>query len=146
MINPFADINWKPDERELRKFGRSLVIGGPILAAVFAGLRLAVPAYAGRCGVIAAIFAGAALAGCFALALPRWSRPVYLVWYFLAACIGTVISNVLLLAFYYLFFTPFALVMRATGRDALALKRRDRPTLWVPHRQPESAARYYRQY
>ena len=39
MINPFKELNWKPDRTELKKFGISLVIGFPIIAVILlAGL------------------------------------------------------------------------------------------------------------
>ena len=41
MINPFKEINWKPDRAELKKFGVSLIIGFPIIALVFFLVRWA---------------------------------------------------------------------------------------------------------
>ena len=32
MINPFAEVNWKPGRPELRKFGRDLLVVGGVLA------------------------------------------------------------------------------------------------------------------
>ena len=34
MMNPFKEVNWKPDLAERRKFARSLIIGFPCIAVV----------------------------------------------------------------------------------------------------------------
>jgi hypothetical protein len=34
MVNPFKEVNWTPDTAEKRTFGKSLVIGFPVLALV----------------------------------------------------------------------------------------------------------------
>ena len=35
MINPFKEINWSPDNTELRQFGKTMLIGLPIVGALF---------------------------------------------------------------------------------------------------------------
>lgn len=35
MVNPFKEVNWKPDTAEKCTFGKSLIVGFPILALIF---------------------------------------------------------------------------------------------------------------
>ena len=56
--------------------------------------------------------------------------PVYWLWMAIAFCMGNIVSRLILTVFYYLLMTPIALVMRLTGRDRLALKRKS-DSYWV---------------
>ena len=145
MLNPFKDTDWNPDIPARRRFARSLVIGFPAIAAVFAVVGWfkthAFPGWTLWLGVI-----GAAV-GAVLWLVPQIAKPFYLVWYFLSCCIGIVMSNALLAAAYYLVFTPAGLVMRALGRDPM--KRRPDPqakTYWRKAETVTDPARYYRQY
>src|ERR1041384_3282186 len=95
MLNPFAEINWKPDLRERRKFALSLIIGFPSIALVFflmGGLVkhnwhpkpfiLYLAAIGGGIGVVLWL-------------IPQIAKPFYLVWYFIAGCMGFVMGNVI---------------------------------------------------
>ena len=145
MINPFKDTNWNPDLAERRKFARSLVIGFPALAVVFALVALVkTHAFATWTVWLALIGAGA---GVVFWVVPQIARPFYLAWYFLACCIGIVVSNVLLAAFYYLVITPVGLLMRAIGRDPM--ERRLDPAAGSYWREAEKGVdprRYFRQF
>lgn len=148
MINPFKEVKWNPDLTERRKFAQSLVIGFPILALVFlvigrvvkgnwdANLHFSV--WLGVCG---------ATAGLIFWALPRISRPFYVIWYFIACCIGIVVANVLMAGFYYLVFTPIALLRRLAGKPALSRRfERGTATYWKDTKPVTDAKRYYRQF
>jgi hypothetical protein len=143
MINPFTEINWSPDTEALRAFGKSLIIGGAILALVTFGLSKVWDATHWK--VLNQVFLIMIPCGVVFMIVPILGKPIYYVWYFLAACIGFVISNVILVAFYYLFFSVIALVIRTTGRDPLQLKKPSQGT-WSDHQKPDSKSRYYRQY
>ncbi len=145
MINPFKDTNWKPDAAGLRSFAISLIVGFPILAAVFSVIGLLRhdqianwPLWMGGIG---------AAAGVLFYAVPVLARPFYILWYFFACCIGIVMSNVILGAIYYAVFTPIGWLLRLCGHDPM--KRRLDPsasTYWrdvEPVRHPSS---YFRQY
>ena len=145
MINPFRDINWQPDVAERRKFAISLMIGFPALAAIWQVVGLALGT--GWSGTLAWVAGGGFALGVLLWLVPQISKPVYLIWYFLAACIGLVISNLLLGAFYYLVLTPVGLVMRLFGRDLMRRKfDRSAPTYWDPVDPAADLQRYYRQY
>jgi hypothetical protein len=120
MVNPFQDVNWKPEKKDLQTFAKSLMIGFPILAVVFSlisfvaghGVRVW-PLWMGGIGFTV---------GLAAFFVPQPFRPLYVVWYGLACSIGIVVSNVLLALLYFLAFTPYGLVMKAIGRDRLGMK------------------------
>ena len=121
MINPFKDTNWNPDRAERRKFARSLVIGFPALAVVFALAGL-VKTHAFPAWTISLAVIGAGAGAVFWI-VPQIARPFYLAWYFLACCIGSVVSNALLVAFYYLVITRGAAHARARARSDAAAAR-----------------------
>ncbi len=147
MINPFKELNWKPDRTDLRKFAISLIIGFPIIALIFFTVKwirfgvLPEPRFFLLLGGI-----GAAV-GLVCLLVPVIARPLYYVWYALAACIGIVLANLLFALLFYLVFTPLGLVMRLTGRDPLGLKeKRDCVSYWKDAPPAPPPAKYFRQF
>ena len=145
MVNPFKDTDWNPGIAARRSFAKSLVIGFPILALIFtlAGWVKtgSVPHWTPW---LAAIGAGA---GIVFWLIPQIAKPFYLVWYFAACCIGIVVSNLLLSAFYYLVVTPTGLIMRALGRDPMR-RRIDRAarSYWHDAEKSVDPKRYFRQF
>lgn len=146
MINPFKEVNWQPATPDLRKFGVTLVIGFPIVALVMLLLRRA---FSGAWHVetslwIAGIGAGA---GVLFWLIPLIARPFYLVWFFLACCIGIVVSNVLLGLFFFTLVTLTGIVMRALGKLSFR-KHPDKslPTYWQDAERITDPKRYYRQF
>jgi Saxitoxin biosynthesis operon protein SxtJ len=145
MINPFKDTNWNPDLAERRKFARSLVVGFPILAAVMA---IAGRLHSGvwKPGLFWLGAIGCA-AGLVFWLIPQIAKPFYLVWYFVACCIGIVMSNALVAAFFALVITPTGLIMRALGRDPMT--RHFDPSsksYWRDVEKVVDPERYFRQY
>ena len=79
--------------------------------------------------------------------VPQIAKPFYLAWYFIACCMGIVISNLLIATFYYLVITPTGLIMRALGRDPM--KRKWDPnakTYWEDTEKDIAPERYFRQF
>jgi hypothetical protein len=146
MINPFKEVNWRPDNEDIRIFGRTLVIGGCVLLFLAALHRFCTaPVYKGP-SVVQLIFLTILVLGIWAWLLPFLAKPIYYIWFFVGACMGTVISNMLILLFFYLLFTPIALIVRLNGRDPLRLKASKGESLWeIRDSQPKSK-RYFRQY
>ena len=147
MINPFKEINWKPDGAELRKFAISLMIGFPIISIVFflvkwaKGGELPEPRFFFLLGGI-----GAAV-GLVSFLVPPIAKILYPVWYGLAACIGIVLANLLFTLLFYVLFGPLGLFMRLIGRDPLNLKfKRGTASYWVDAPPPRPATHYFRQY
>jgi len=147
MINPFHDINWQPDNCEIRKFGKSLLFGFLALAIIFFIIGIC------RCPLSSAWQIPASIAGAggiiflLALILPIAAKPIYYLWYFLSACIGIVVANTFLILFFYLIFAPFALVARLlSGRDPLHLKKPGRDSYWRDYQPHQDLKRYLKQY
>jgi hypothetical protein len=146
MFNPFREVNWRPSLVERRKFGWSLVIGFPSLAAA---LLLAGRLWSGTWRVAPFLWLGGCglAAGALFVAIPRLARPFYLLWYFLACCIGAVVGNTLLAAFYLLVITPIGATMRVFGRQAVTKTFDGRVgSYWVDVEKTNDVKDYYRQY
>jgi hypothetical protein len=143
MVNPFNDVNWRPDPRALRRFAVSIAIGVPVLAAFAAGKDWL---FRGRVHEWSIWAAGAGVAlGLLFRAVPRLGYPVYMAWYFLGCCIGFVVSNLFLVAFFYLVVTPVGMLLRAFGHDPLD-RRGGSQTYWRDFCGKPPASRYLRQY
>jgi hypothetical protein len=146
MINPFKEVNWNPDTAAKRKFALSLIIGFPCVALALLLLRRLISGgwHLGPALWLAGI--GAA-AGIVLRALPGIARPFYRAWYFVSCCIGIVISNVLLAAFYFIVLTLVGLVMRAIGRQPLRKGfEKNAATYWNDAEQVTDPKRYYSQF
>ena len=147
MINPFKEINWKPAATDLRKFAWSLVIGFPCIATVFflakwisAG-ALPEPRFFLMLGGI-----GVAV-GLVSLVITPLARLLYPVWYFLAACVGIVMANLIFMVLFFGIFTPMGLFMCLIGRDPLNLKwKRSAASHWIDAPPAPPASQYFRQY
>jgi len=146
MVNPFKEVNWNPGPQERRKFALSLVIGFPCIAVVL--LLLGWLRGKGWNLPLAAEVGGGGLAvGLLLLALPQIARPIYVGWYFVACCIGTVVGNLALGIVFFVLVTGLGLLMRALGRHP-ARKTFDKraATYWQDPEQVDDPNRYYRQF
>ena len=146
MLNPFSDVDWNPDRQKRRTFAVSLMIGFPIIALLF---LLGGYLRSGGWNLDAALVLGGVGAGAGALfwAVPAIARPFYLVWYFVACCIGLVVGNVLVAVVFYVVVTGLGTVQRAFGRKALRkVADRSAPTYWVDAGPRPAPARYFRQF
>lgn len=145
MVNPFKDTDWNPDLAARRSFAKSLIIGFPTLALVFtiAGW-LKTHEWSAWTPWLAGIGAGL---GVVFWVVPQIAKPFYLAWYFLACCLGIVVSNSLLAVFYYLVITPFGVVMRWCGRDRMN-RRLDpgKKSYWQDAEKVVDPQRYWRQF
>ena len=148
MINPFDDVNWRPDEEELRSFGRSMLLGFSGLSLLVLVLNLSRLPLDESVAIPAVFF----LIGVFFFLVSKLGAPValpfYWVWYALAGAIGIVVANFLLLLFFYVFFTGFAVVFRiASGRDPLSLKKDSNVRTWWRNRAGKRNLKsYFKQY
>lgn len=148
MINPFKDINWKPDIAERKKFAKSFMIGFPIIAIIFLLLgwvktgrpqtNINLALWIGCCGFAAGVI--------FYL-IPQIASPFYVVWYFIASCIGFVVSNLIMALFYYLVLTPFGLIRRLFSKDSFPKTfDRNAKTYWKDAKQVDDPSQYYKQF
>jgi len=149
MINPFADVQWKPDLAERRKFAKSLIIGFPCLAVAFLIMGwVSKGSWDANWKFARSVGAFGALAGVIFFAVPQIARPFYMAWYFLACCIGIVVGNLLLSGFFFLVITPFGLLRRLVARAPAVQKKFDRnsKSYWQDFPPVSNPERYYRQF
>jgi len=147
MINPFKEINWKPSRADLRKFAVSLIIGFPCIAAAFFLARWAADRSMPAPSFFVLLGGIGAGTGILCLAAPVIARPLYHVWYALAACVGIVMANLLFTVVYYALFVPLGLFMRLKGRDVLGLKfKRGTDTYWREAPPAAESTEYFRQF
>jgi len=146
MMNPFKEINWKPGPEDRRKFARSLVLGFPVVAILLllagrwhtGAWHLKVPLMIGGVGVCA---------GLLLLAIPQIALPFYVAWYFVGACVGIVLGNLLLASAFYVLITGIGLLKRAFGRRPIQrLPDRTASSYWREAERPSDPQRYYSQY
>ena len=147
MINPFKEINWKPEATELRKFAWSLIIGFPCIAIVFF-LAKWIKTHAMPEAHFFFMLGGiGAAVGLVCLVAPVIARPLYYVWYALAACIGIVMANFIFVLLFFGIFTPIGLIMRLIGRDPLNLKwKKSAATHWIDAPLAPPAEQYFSQF
>lgn len=119
-------IKWNPSKKDLRGFGKVLIIGFGIIAGVLAlkGKTSAALWVAGVAGSI----------GLLALIAPVASTPFYWIWMGFAFVMGSIMSRVLLSLIFYVILTPVAVFFKLTKRDLLRRDPNPKPeTYWVEH-------------
>jgi hypothetical protein len=145
MMNPFTEVNWNPDRPARRKFGLSLMIGFPCIAAVLLlGGHLAKGGW--KPGLFWLGGVGFAL-GLVFWALPAIAKPFYLVWYFLGCCVGFVVGNLVLTLFFYALLSPVGCLMRFRGRRPLTKGfDKTKTTYWENAEKAVDVKSYYQQF
>ena len=147
MINPFKEINWKPENTDLRKFAWSLIIGFPCIAIVFFLVKWIKTHTMPDAHFFLMLGGIGAAVGLVSLIITSVARVLYPVWYFLAACIGIVMANLIFMFLFFGIFTPMGLFMRLIGRDPLNLKwKKSAATHWIDAPPAPPASQYFRQY
>ena len=146
MLNPFKEVNWSPDIAARRAFAKSLMIGLPIVAVVFALLRW------WKTGVwdshSAVIFGGAGFAvGALFYAVPAIVWPFYVVWYGFACCMGFVVGNVVMALIFYGLVTGIGLAKRLFGAPAIRkAPSSEAKTYWLDAPAMPDPKRYFSQF
>lgn len=98
---------------------------------------------------IVAVIAASALVAVAAgvLASLSFGRAVHDGWMEAVAPMGWTVSHLVLALVFFLVLTPIGLLLRATGRDSLRLRRGAAgSTGWLEHSTPSDARRYFRQF
>ena len=129
----------KTGARDLRKFG--LTVGGVFLVLGFLFLirhRSSYPIFLGLGSTLIL----------FGAILPRALRYIYTAWMTLAFTLGFVMSNVILVLFFFLFVTPIGLLGRLFRKDFLGRKLDQQATsYWIPcAKETKTAQSYERQF
>ena len=135
----WSEVTARPSPRTLRQFAGLFLI----VFAILAGLRV----WRGDTGTTTVVLGAAGVVvGLLGLIQPEAVRYVYTGWMIAAFPIGWTISRVIVTALFYLVFTPFALVFKLLGRDALHLQRQQAPSYWMHSKGDESPESYYGQF
>ena len=146
MINPFNEVSWNPNRAQRRSFALALIVGFPIVALLF----LAIGYWRGDQGTLgsALVIAGSGVgAGLVFLAAPAIVRPFYVVWYFVACCIGIVVANVLMGAIFYVVVGGLALGMRIFGRKGMKTRSdRSVTSYWIDAGPRPTEKSYFHQF
>lgn len=148
MINPFLEINWRPEKKDLKRFGKTMITGFTVISIIFFIMNICRDIPMEQAYVVPTwIFGAGVVIYLITLTVPKASLPIYFVWFALSACIGIVIANVILLFFFYCIFSVFAVIFRLiSGRDPLTLKKQDKESYWVEYTHKSDVRRYFRQY
>jgi fumarate reductase subunit C len=135
------DINWRPDKRELRKFGLiALAVLGSVSIIFHFVLKIettlpTVIFIAGLCIFIISLISAKA------------TRIIYLAMTLAALPIGLVINILSMGVFYFLILTPLGLVFKAIGRDVLNRRFEAQvKSYWVKRKQIQNLERYFHQF
>jgi hypothetical protein len=145
MLNPFADVDWNPDEKGCRIFAKSLMIGFPAFAL---GVGLVGFVQKGGWPNFSLWLGGVGCAvGLFFYLLPKVAKPFYVVWYFVACCVGFVVGNTLFSTVFYGVITPIGWVKRLVAPKSF-LKKPDpaRSSYWRNAEKGIKPSRYFRQF
>jgi hypothetical protein len=135
----WSDVVKPPSHRMLREFAALclIVFGG---LAAWCTVRGNADAWTWALGV-----SGGAV-GILGLVRPAAIRWIYAGSMVAAFPLGWTISRMILLALFFLVFTPVALVFRLIGRDALRLRAPAEGSLWIPKRVGDKSTDYFHQF
>ena len=136
----YADLKkLKTGNRDLRKFG--LTVGGVF---VLLGLLLLLRHRSSQLFLLAA---GAALSA-FGVIWPRALKYIYIAWMAFAFTLGFVMSNVILVLFFFLVVTPIGWLARLFQKDFLVRKwDKQAASYWIQRtREMRTAGSYERQF
>ena len=132
-------INWKPNARELRLFGVTMLIGcgliGVVFQFVFKVQNVALFWY---------IFGG--VVGLLGLTGTKVAMPGYWAWMGVAFVMGNIMSRVIIALVFYLVVTPMGLVRRLFGHDDLHLRKTKSDSYWSDVQHVADRSRYERQF
>lgn len=139
MINPWKSMDWNPTAKKIRLTLVSIALSAVLIAWIIrresAGPELM---RYGWCGLVLLLL------GAVVPAIGRW---ICRAWYLLSGAVGFVVSNLILVACFYLVITPLALVRRATGGCPLNLKPGPNDSSWEDHADKTAdPASYFRQF
>ena len=132
------NINWHPDNRQIRNFGLASLAALPLATALWTR------------GSLPAVGAAAAIGGLLAalgLVWPRGLRPLLVAINVATAPLALVIHDLVLSLAFFVVVVPVGLVFRLLGRDPLQLKiDRSASTYWQLKPQPRDARSYFRRW
>ncbi len=131
--------NYPPSRKDLRTFGIILSVG----VLVLWGIRFLRTEEVWMPGIGISFFFLLV-----ALVIPRFLRPVYLVWMQIGLLLGWLMTRVVLSVLFYLFFMPLGLFLRMVLRKDLLQQRFDPKvkSYWKMHEKVTDVNRYRKQF
>ena len=135
------EINWNPENKELRNFGNIAVAASIILS-----LLLYLFKHLSMSWIMVIISIGFVIF-LSSLISSKITRIIYLSLTLLTFPIGWIISFLVLGIFYFLIITPIGLLFRLIGHDPL--NRKFEPTVksyWLTRQPPDKPDRYFHQF
>lgn len=140
-------ITNKLTKEETRLFATKLMLGFPIVGLVWTCLiyffsnsntfNLNIAYWIGSVGIAA---------GLLCLISPMMNALIWTLWNRLIAIIDTVITWSTLPIFYYIFFCPFALLIRFFGKATIQNQNKNKVTFWKDVAENTSKKQYLRQF
>jgi uncharacterized YccA/Bax inhibitor family protein len=140
------DLDLRPDTKKLRQFGYIGFFGFGIFGLLVAH-KTGAWEEPGKWTIPFLLWGLAALCPILSLTAPKILTPLYIGLMIIAFPIGLIISNLVLLVIFSLFFIPLALWFRMVGRDELNRKwSPETSSYWIRYRSPADVESYYRQF
>jgi hypothetical protein len=136
-----VEINWYPNRKQLQNFGIIALAASAIICLLLYLLKGIAIQWA------LTIFAAGFIIFASSMISLRLTRMIYVCLVAVTFPIGLVVSFTLLMAFYFLLFTPLGFIFRLMGRDPL--RRKFDPTAnsyWLQRNPPEDPERYFQQF
>ncbi len=135
------EVNWKPEPKDLRNFGKIALIASCLIAGLLYFIKgLAIQ-------WVFVIIAAGLLIFLSSLVCLGITRLIYIALTAVTLPIGLAISFIVLAVFYFLVITPVGLVFRLIGRDSMKRKfDPDADSYWVAHRPSKKLERYFHQF
>jgi hypothetical protein len=136
-----VEINWYPNRKQLQNFGIIALAASAIICLLLYLLKGIAIQW------VLTIFAAGFIIFASSMISLRLTRMIYVCLVAVTFPIGLVVSFTLLMAFYFLLFTPLGFIFRLMGRDPL--RRKFDPTAdsyWLQRNPPENPERYFQQF
>lgn len=141
------DSNIKQSRKERFQFSLKLVFGFPIVGVIWTAiiyflsdtsrLNFNIAYWIGGIGIVL---------GILCLMIESIFRLTSWLWHNLVSLIDTAMTWLSMPIFYYLIFSPFALILRVLGKINLKEMSPNKETYWQSIKQPDSNKQYLRQF
>jgi hypothetical protein len=144
-----AQLNLRPDRKQLREFGWVALVAFGILGGVvlWKGGLFGVSFGARTPAVAYGLWSLGVVSALLSLLWPSGNRPLFVVLSTVAFPIGWILSHTVLAIFFYFVLTPVGLLFRLIGRDPLERAfDSERKSYWVDLPEVKHKRDYFRQF
>ena len=145
MYNKFKEINWNPNNQDLKSFGKLLSLGFPVVALVW---FLMIRAFSGewRPDIALIIMIVGMSIGCVSYLFPIIGIIFYRIWFLLICIIDTFIVFFLFTVIYYFIFTLYGFILRRFKYLSFQRNIPKSNSFWKDVKKPKTLNQYYRQF